>query len=197
MKATYDLKFPDLLELHMHLGRPMMMKKRWLIATVFFSAFVLIMIMVTFPILDFLESGDYVLAVLFVIPPVIFLHLGIQNAFFFDKKLRRTYREILEGKNYATYYGRNEIDLTPGYIVRVNEYRTEMVQWRGIRRIDETEKHIFILDTDMSAFIIPKRAFSSKKEERAFLSEARGYLESSRTDEKRSLEDVLRTAGSG
>jgi hypothetical protein len=44
-------------------------------------------------------------------------------------------------------------------------------------KITETDDHIFINDTDLSAYIVPKRAFKTKKEMKRFKKLLKDYLE--------------------
>jgi hypothetical protein len=81
----------------------------------------------------------------------------------------------LKGKNINSYLGKNRIKIDKEGVIRSNHYRNEHIKWEGIIKIVTTKEHIFIHDTDVSALIIPKRAFRSKELMNEFITQLKQY----------------------
>ncbi|MBN1390462.1 MAG: YcxB family protein [Candidatus Thermoplasmatota archaeon] len=85
-------------------------------------------------------------------------------------------KETIKGKNIKSYLGKNKIRIDSDGLHRSNYYRDEHVRWEGIVKMKSTKEHIFVYDTDLSALIIPIKAFHSTKQKNDFLNELRKYL---------------------
>lgn len=101
---------------------------------------------------------------------VLFRKLFVRNV------VERTVRD----RRIYTYLGPNVVELSEKGVRRRNSFRDERVYWKGILKVVETDKHIFIHDTDVSAFIVPKRAFATKRERKEFIRFANEMIEASR-----------------
>ena len=111
---------------------------------------------------------------------ILAVYITLRLTLFRRKTCEKIARNNLRGKNIDSYLGRNTIRIDPKGIHRKNRYRNEGVSWDGITGIAETEDHIFINDTDVSAYIIPKRAFGTKKEMINLLNLVDHYMKKSR-----------------
>ena len=73
-----------------------------------------------------------------------------------------THSLVNEG-SIKTYLGLNTFRFDDEYIHRENQYRYERVKWNVMEKFIETDTHIFVYDTTLSAFIIPKRDLSTEQ----------------------------------
>lgn len=73
---------------------------------------------------------------------------------------RKTLKIIKEGEN-ENILGKKTIVLTSDDIIETGLSSDEKVKLSSIKKIEETEKHIFIYISSMSAFIVPIRAFEN------------------------------------
>jgi hypothetical protein len=55
------------------------------------------------------------------------------------------------------------------FLIEESKYKREQCNWNAIYKIGQSKNCIFIFDTDNSAIIIPKRAFTSKGQELRFM----------------------------
>ncbi len=54
--------------------------------------------------------------------------------------------------------------------------RSGDIPWEKIARVDITDEHIFIMRTNLNAFVVPRRAFSDDKQRAEFVSLCNNYF---------------------
>lgn len=81
---------------------------------------------------------------------------------------RKTMKIIKEGEN-KNILGEKTIVLTSENIIETGLSNEEKIKLNSIQKIEETEDHLFIYISSMSAFIIPLRAFEDSKSKDEFI----------------------------
>lgn len=90
---------------------------------------------------------------------------------YFDWEMRRRIKKMLkEGKNESLFKER-KISLTDEAIIETSSSSQSSTIWSKIDRIEETDRYIYIYNSSISAYIIPKRVFKNNKEKTNFLEE--------------------------
>lgn len=88
---------------------------------------------------------------------------------YYEYKLNKIVSKILsEDKN--NILGDKSISLEEEGIIASDISSESKTNWSGIVSIEETENHIFIFKSSVSAYIIPIRAFINKDEKENFMS---------------------------
>ena len=77
---------------------------------------------------------------------------------------------LKEGKNESLFKER-KISLTDEAIIETSSSSQSSTIWSKIDRIEETDRYIYIYNSSISAYIIPKRVFKNNKEKTNFLEE--------------------------
>lgn len=75
---------------------------------------------------------------------------------------------IKEGEN-KNILGEKTIVLTSENIIETGLSNEEKIKLNSIQKIEETEEHLFIYISSMSAFIVPIRAFEDIKSKDEFI----------------------------
>lgn len=89
----------------------------------------------------------------------------------FDWEMRRRIKKMLkEGKNESLFKER-KISLTDEAIIETSSSSQTSTIWSRIDRVEETDRYIYIYNSSISAYIIPKRVFKDDKEKIIFLEE--------------------------
>jgi hypothetical protein len=89
------------------------------------------------------------------------------------KQVRRL---IAEGKN-AGIFGQHRISITPQEVREVLSVGDSSRRWSAIERIAETDDHVFIYISALSAYIIPKLAFNNELACQQFIRSARIWMD--------------------
>lgn len=99
----------------------------------------------------------------------------------YSSQRRQTRRLYAEGENRAIF-GRREMAIDESGLVEKTEFSETWLSWMAVERVVETDKHLFILVSALSAYIIPKTALTEVDAE-LFVSTARKYWEEAQPDE--------------
>jgi hypothetical protein len=106
---------------------------------------------------------------------VLFLILPMLLRWSWRRRLRQAVtRMYAEGKNRGLY-GSCQLTISPSGISQVTELRNVAVKWPAVEKIVESEHYAYIYVSAVGAFILPKAAFSSEADYRAFIAAARHY----------------------
>lgn len=89
--------------------------------------------------------------------------------------VRKSFARMFEGARNVGVFDARELTLTPEKIIDTTPARRREIEWRAIEKIVTTEDHVFIYDTAVSAFVIPRRDFASDDAFWQFVREARAY----------------------
>lgn len=82
---------------------------------------------------------------------------------YFNWELKRKIAKmLLEGKN-DSLFKQIKISLNETGIVQQSRAGETMTEWNEVDSVDETHKHIYIYNSSISAYIIPKRAFNDQQ----------------------------------
>lgn len=172
MKIDFELTKQDYLDFNMfHLGHSSTIKR-----SVFMQRYIVSIMYLIMP---------FVLAQISEIP---FIFWGIPSLIvyiswivFYPKYLKwhvnKTISKMInEGKN-AMLLGNHSITLTENGLVETSHLSETKTNWEVIEEVLETEKHIFIYNSAVSAYIIPVSAFKDTNEKEAFMNTLHGYIE--------------------
>lgn len=88
--------------------------------------------------------------------------------YFYRSVKKRTVKFIREGNNEGIL-GKHEMTLTEEGILDVAENRQTSCSWEGIQRVTEDDYNLYIYNTSMSAYILPKRELSQWNEIKGFV----------------------------
>jgi hypothetical protein len=78
--------------------------------------------------------------------------------------------------------GPHQISVSSDGLHEVTEYGEGRLKWSGVSDLEETPDHIFIYTGAAAAYIVPKRAFASPEQSRAFLEAVRSYWQAAGGD---------------
>jgi hypothetical protein len=141
----------------------------------------LMFVITIFSILAFvscLVSGTYILG-------VIFLALGlISNLLLWQiystKNILNRIRKVVDKdqtKVPNALFCKRLVTLDSEHITSVSEFWDNKYSWSGIVKVVNTGKYIYLLETQISALVIPKRAFSDDNSFDLFAKKAEEYRE--------------------
>ena len=88
--------------------------------------------------------------------------------YFYRSIKKRTEKYIREGNNEGLL-GMHEMTLTDDGIIDVTEGRQTSATWQSIQRMTEDENNLYIYNTSMSAYILPKQELSNWQEIKEFV----------------------------
>lgn len=95
---------------------------------------------------------------------------------YLDREMTKRLKKILnEGKTEGLYQKRN-IEVTEDGISQSSESGYSKIKWRDLESIDNMKEYIYVFDTSLSAFIIPKRVFKTPDEEKLFIDQTNTYF---------------------
>ncbi|MHB8879314.1 MAG: YcxB family protein, partial [Myxococcaceae bacterium] len=80
---------------------------------------------------------------------------------------RQTARMYQEGEN-AGVLGPPRLTLDGEWVTERTEVREVRTHWRAVERVVEDQAHLYLYVTSFSAVIVPRRAFGSEEEAKAF-----------------------------
>lgn len=89
----------------------------------------------------------------------------------FDWEMRRRIKKMLEEGNSENLFKERKISLTDEAIIETTSSSQSSTIWSRIDRVEETDRYIYIYNSSISAYIIPKRVFKDDKEKIIFLEE--------------------------
>jgi hypothetical protein len=89
---------------------------------------------------------------------------------------RRARRKFVEqavaGQADGGLFGAMEMQLAPTGLTVANRVARSLVDWAGVRSIEESPTHLYLYVSGVSAMIIPKRSFASESEAQEFMATA-------------------------
>lgn len=88
-----------------------------------------------------------------------------------ERQARRLYSE---GKN-RDVIGNHILAIDKDGVTEISDVSESHIAWRGVEKIEENDKYVFLYIGSLIAHIIPKRAFLNKQEETEFTQLARTY----------------------
>lgn len=95
--------------------------------------------------------------------------------YFYWELSRKTSKTLKKNPN-ANILGKKTIQLDSGKLKEIGLDSEVIASLDFIEKIEETEKHVFIYITSVSAFIVPIKAFESIEIKNAFLSELKKMI---------------------
>jgi len=88
-----------------------------------------------------------------------------------NRQIRAMWRE---GDN-TSVLGAHRIEITPEGMCQTNSSGVTQQKWDAIKKVAVADDHIFLYNSSISAFIIPKRGFTDHAQLSAFVDELAGY----------------------
>lgn len=89
--------------------------------------------------------------------------------------VKRIDKMLSEGKN-TSLIGDNDIVINEGCITRITKQSESKSAWDTIESVQQNQKNIYIYNSALSAYIIPKRAFENKEDEASFINQVKAYI---------------------
>jgi hypothetical protein len=172
MKLEFVQTDGDYINLNIYITKKILKKQR--VGFIIFYSVASLLLFFGFGVF-FLGTNEPIF-LLFLVGFIIPGYLAFRFIFKFDEIVRDRVLSVLKGKDISTYSGPTVLELTEKGLKKKNPFRYEHVSWKGILRVEETDGYIFLFDSDLSALIIPKRAFESRKDLNAFRSEVNRYM---------------------
>lgn len=94
---------------------------------------------------------------------------------FFNWELRRKIVKLLQEGNNEILFRKRKIIVTDKGIIEKNIASETCTTWNEINSVDETNDYIYIYNSSISAYIIPKKIFKNKNTLKLFLEEISKY----------------------
>ncbi len=76
---------------------------------------------------------------------------------------------VLSKKN-KNYYLNKEISISNNGLFQISEFSKTELSWKAIQKIAKTKNHIFLYVNQISAYIVPRRAFQNQNDWESFYS---------------------------
>ena len=121
-----------------------------------------------FVIISFSEIPLWYWITLFGIASILWL---IYYPRHFDWDMRRKMKKMLQEGNNENLFKEIKIILTKEGIIQKNKTGESFTKWDDVDSVDETDDYIYIYNSSISAFIIPKRAFKDENARKEFFAE--------------------------
>jgi hypothetical protein len=165
MKIEYNLSKEDWINFNMYHSRNSKTNKMWILTLRLFI-FVMLLILNGLVLFSFFFTSKE-FGLLEIAFPIVVDSVGILYIIFLQKlassRVRRVIKKMIEeGKN--EFLGKQSIEINDEFLLRKTKVSEMTVHWLGIERIAQDDKYVFIYDSALSAFIVPKKAFKNKKE---------------------------------
>jgi hypothetical protein len=96
--------------------------------------------------------------------------------YFYNRITRHTKKMVTEGKNEGLL-GKHSMNLTEEGIVDSTSSGETKVHWSGIEKFKEDDSNLFLYNSSISAYIIPKRDLTDLEEVRTYLKTKLTHLE--------------------
>jgi hypothetical protein len=105
-----------------------------------------------------------------------FLALWVYTLFAFRQLTRQNLNKMLSGGRNLNLIGPRRITITPDFVISASPMSQSASRWLGIEKVETDGSNIFIFNSTMSAFVLPRRGFNSDEHLAEFYSKAREYL---------------------
>lgn len=164
MKLEYDLSEQDYMAFNMHYIkyskriRSSLFVQRYLISLIF-----LVIPFVTGGAKYISLGGSLALAVVIYVLWVVFYPK------YFNGALKKRVTKILNQGNNKSLLGRRTMSLGEDGISEMGNYGDGKIPWDSIKKVEETNEHIFVYINDVNAYVIPIRAFKNEDDKKKFL----------------------------
>jgi hypothetical protein len=90
--------------------------------------------------------------------------------------IQRNLNKLLGPGRNLNLTGPRRITITPEFVISASPLTQSASRWLGIEKIETDGQNIYIFNSTMTAFIIPRRAFSSDVHYAEYLAQANEYL---------------------
>lgn len=97
---------------------------------------------------------------------------------YYKWRVARLVSKMIDEGNNIGMLGKRCISLTEAGIVDTGESDESKTNWESVESIEETEEYIYVYNSAISAYLIPKRSFSSISEQESFLIKLQSYVDS-------------------
>lgn len=169
MEINYELTKEDFIQFNMyHYKNSKVMKKSLIFMRYFLPIFFIVAAIVTFV----LRQEIAISSIIFVIVGCLWFVLfpGIMNKSIY-KKVDQFFSE---GKN-LSLLGKHSIVINEESIIEKSETSEVKHSWATVEKVAESETHIIIYVSAVSAYMIPIKAFNNDEEKSKFIDLVRNY----------------------
>jgi len=127
-----------------------------------------IFLIAPFIIIRFSEIPMWYWITIFSITSVIWL---VFYPKYFNWEMKRKIEKMLKEGSNESLFQKRKIIITDTEMVQKSPTGEIITKWNEVNRVDETNEYIYIYNSSISAYIIPKRAFENENAIKVFLAE--------------------------
>ncbi|EDP67661.1 hypothetical protein CAT7_04459 [Carnobacterium sp. AT7] len=98
---------------------------------------------------------------------------------YFNWEMGRNIKKMLKEGNNKNLLQKRKIFLTDEAIIETSTASETKTPWSDVNKVEETSEYIYIYNSSISAYIIPKRVLGNQNKINTFLEELYKYLPSS------------------
>lgn len=173
MRVDYEVTIDDLLAFNLyHFNHSPTMKRQVLLGQIIFS----VMIIIGFGWIIYSNNVQGLPALIIAGIGALFIALFVA---IYPRSVRSSVRKRIkklaeEGRN-TGMIGKQTMILAPDQITVTTEAGTSTYKWTAINKIETTAEWVFIYNTAISAFTIPRRAFPSDDACQTFIETVKAY----------------------
>lgn len=164
MRFEYELTKQDYIDFNVHhIKNSNTLKK-----SLFMQQYVLAVIYLILPFILSKVSDIPLLYWLVVFVIVAVLWVIFYPKYFMAATIKRILKLVDEGKN-KDMLGKHILTVNEEGIIEESENGESRINWSGVEKVVETEKHFFIYFSSIMAYIIPKSVFEKDNTKNEFL----------------------------
>jgi hypothetical protein len=90
--------------------------------------------------------------------------------------IRRNLQRLYAGGKNLSVVGQRRITITPEFVMCAAPLSQSVHRWAGVEKVRADQDGIYIFNTSLSAFVLPRRAFHSEQHFHDFAATAEKYL---------------------
>jgi len=173
MTVEFEQEIQDMVTFHVHYFNKRMPVRRHLLG-------VLALVPLVMAALLYRERGPlepvslltYWMLGMGVFLAVMWLYSLLARRYLIERNLHKL---LGPGRN-LNLTGPRRITITPDFVISSSPLTQSASRWLGIEKIETDGQNIYIFNSTMTAFILPRRAFNSSQHYAEFLAQANDYL---------------------
>jgi len=163
MDIEYEITMDDLLNFNLyHLGQSSILRRFRIIVQFLVPAILILILMLTV----LTDNFSIILTLVCVVVSVYCLFFYPSD---YPKHLKKATRKVCRERINKTATCKHKLSLTPDGITEITVWRKGWVHWKVIEKVVSTDDYVFIYNSAVSAYLVPRRAFHDESQYEEFM----------------------------
>ena len=163
MDIEYEITMNDLLNFNLyHLGQSSILRRFRIVVQFLVPAILIVILMLT------VLTDNFSIILTFVCVVVSIFCLFLYPSYY-PKHLKKATRKVCKERINKTSICRHKLSLTPNGITEISVWRKKWEHWKVIEKVRSTDDYVFIYNSAVSAYLVPRRAFHDESQYEEFM----------------------------